>query len=434
MISPVPSGLELAKVPSTALDALAGAMSDDIESEMVSLTRALVDVPSVTGEEGPVGDVLAQFLDEAGLEVALQEVEQGRNNIIATRDGDASTTILMLGHLDTSTEPDPRLPYGFQPRSTLTGRWIAGLGVSNMKCAFGAFLGAIRLVEAAGLDLAGRVRIAGVVGEIEKAPVDEWQGKRYRGSGIGARVMLNRGVTADFCINGEPTGLRLQNGNAGYVFARLRVEGRPQHTFSRAHALDPIPKAMAVYEELDRWQAEYRSRHDHEFMDPLVSVGAIHGGMPFKPSITPAFCSLYVHLNLTPEQTVRQVEYELQDFLAGLMGADPDLQASVEVYAASNGHMISYEHPGARAVAEAHETVVGSPVRHPNPERYAVSSDNSPLFEYGIPGITYGAGGINMSGEHTMYEPGVGEVVGIDNLLVCARVYAHALLRLLGTA
>ena len=77
-------------------------------------------------------------------------------------------------------------------------------------------------------------------------------------------------------------------------------------------------------------------------------------------------------------------------------------------------------------------TGVGSPVHHPTPERYAVS-DNSPLFEHGIPGITYGAGGINMSGGHTMYEPGVGEVVGIDNLVVCARVYAHALLRLLGT-
>ena len=316
MIPSPPGGLGSAEVPSVAFDALAGAMSDPIEAEMVSLTRALVDVPSVTGEEGPAGDVLAEFLGAAGLEVALQEVEQGRNDVIATRDGDARTTILMLGHLDTSTEPDPRLPYGFQPRSTVTGRWITGLGVSNMKCAFGAFLGGLRLVEAAGLDLDGRVRIAGVVGEIEKAPIDEWQGRRYRGSGIGARVMLNRGVTADSCINGEPTGLRLQNGNAAYVFARIRIEGRPQHTFSRAQALDPVPKAMAVYQALDRWQGEYRARHAHELMDPLVSVGAIHGGMPFKPSITPASCSLYVHLNLTPAQTVRGVERELQEFLA----------------------------------------------------------------------------------------------------------------------
>jgi acetylornithine deacetylase/succinyl-diaminopimelate desuccinylase-like protein len=427
------SELTLHTVPPEVVERLRSAMSDRIESEMVDLTTALVDVPSVTGEEGPAGDVLAERLEAAGLDVTLQEVEAGRNNVIATSGGPADTTVLMLGHLDTSTEPDPDLPYGFQPRSAVEGRWIAGLGVSNMKCAFGAFLGALRLIDAAGVEPAGRIKVAGVVGEIEKAPVDEWQGQRYRGSGIGARVMLNRGVTADFCINGEPTGLRLQNGNAGYVFARLRIEGRPQHTFSRSAALDPIPKALAIHQALDEWQRGYRERHAHEVMDPLVSVGAIHGGMPFKPSITASSCSLYVHVNLTPDQTVRGVEQELEEFLASQMRDDPDLTASVDIYTASNGHMIPYDHPGAQAMAEAHLEVVGSPVLHPNPERYAVSSDNSPLFEFGIPGITYGAGGINRSGGHTMYEPGVGEVVGIDNLVTCARVYAGALLRLLGT-
>ena len=428
------SELALHPVPSAVTERLHTAMSDRIESEMVDLTTALVDVPSVTGDEGAAGDVLAERFEAAGLDVTLQEVEAGRNNVIATQGVDGGATVLLLGHLDTSTEPDPTLPYGFQPRAAVEGRWIAGLGVSNMKCAFGAFLGALRLIQAAGVEPAGRIRVAGVVGEIEKAPVDQWQGRRYRGSGIGARVMLNRGVTADFCINGEPTGLRLQNGNAGYVFARLRIEGRPQHTFSRSEAVDPIPKALAVHRALDDWQAEYRRRHAHDVMDPLVSVGAIHGGMPFKPSITAASCSLYVHLNLTPDQTVRGVEQELGEFLAGQMRDDPGLEASVDIYTASNGHMIPYDHPGAIAMAEAHREVVGSEVLRPNPERYAVSSDNSPLFEYGIPGITYGAGGINRSGGHTMYEPGVGEVVGIDNLVTCARVYAHALLRLLGSA
>ncbi|MGH8913090.1 MAG: hypothetical protein ACRDZM_01085, partial [Acidimicrobiia bacterium] len=60
-------------------------------------------------------------------------------------------------------------------------------------------------------------------------------------------------------------------------------------------------------------------------------------------------------------------------------------------------------------------------------------SDNSPLFEFGIPGITYGAGGINLSGEYSMYEPGLGEVVKIENLAACSRVYAAAAGRLLSS-
>jgi hypothetical protein len=76
--------------------------------------------------------------------------------------------------------------------------------------------------------------------------------------------------------------------------------------------------------------------------------------------------------------------------------------------------------------------VFGEDVTYPNPERYSVSSDNSPLAEFGIPGATYGAGGINLSGDYSMYEPGVGEVVGIDNLAAAARVYAAAAVDLLG--
>lgn len=413
-------------------DLILDGFSDEIEAEMVSLVRGLVDIPSVTGEEGPAGDFLAEALGGIGLDVDLQEVEPGRNNVIASTNESSGPAVLMLGHLDTSTEPDPALPPGFQPVSQIDDRWISGLGVSNMKCAFGAIVAALRLLGAAKLDLAGRVTVAGVVGEIEKAPVDQWQGSRYRGSGIGARVMLNRGVTADFCINGEPTGLRLQNGNAGYVFARLTITGSPQHTFSRDRATDPIPQTFDVYRALQEWQAEYRQRHAHELMDPLVSVGAIHGGMPYKPSVTAATCSLYVHINLTPDQSVRGVEMELQDFVGELRRRDPELWGGVAIYTASNGHQIPYEHPGAVAMAEAHHTVVGSEVGRPNPERYAVSSDNSPLYEYGIPGITYGAGGINRSGGRTMYEPGVGEVVGIDNLVICAKVYALALAKLLG--
>jgi hypothetical protein len=36
-----------------------------------------------------------------------------------------------------------------------------------------------------------------------------------------------------------------------------------------------------------------------------------------------------------------------------------------------------------------------------------------------------------MTGEYSMYEPGIGEVVKIDNLAACSRVYAASGVRLL---
>lgn len=238
--------------------------------------------------------------------------------------------------------------------------------------------------------------------------------------------MLNRGVTADMCINGEPTGLRLQTGNAGYIFARISVEGSPQHTFSKSLAIDPIEKAARLRQRLAEFEHTYVSRHPHPVMKPLINVGAIYGGDPFKPSLTARTCNLYVHINTVPGQQVNDVRAEFEEFLEQQRGEDSDLSVDLDFYLASNGHYLDEDHPLPGAVAQAHRSVFGEDVARPNPERYSVSSDNSPLAEFGIPGVTYGAGGINLSGDYSMYEPGIGEVVNIDNLAGAARVYAAA--------
>lgn len=399
---------------------------------MVEMACDLVDIPSETGFEGPIGDYVAERFSELGLRVSLQEVEEGRNNVIARMGGsDPGPTVMLLAHFDTSTNPGEDLPRGYQAKASVEDGWIVGLGVSNMKCAFAGFWSALQMLRDAEVDLPGEVVVAGVVGEIEKAPVDIWQGRRYRGGGAGARFMLNHGVTADSCINGEPTGLRLQTGNAGYLFVRIGVEGRPQATYSKDHAVDPIPKAFRIHQALMEWEPTYQDLHPHPLMKPLVGVGGIYGGYPYKPSITPSFCNLYVHVNTVPGQSIPQTKLELEGLIEELQAEDPDLRASVDFYLASGGHVVPDTHPVARAVATAHQEVFGEEVRRPNPERYSVSSDNSPLSEFGIPGVTYGAGGINLSGEYSMYEPGLGEVVKIDNLEGCARVYARAIDRLL---
>lgn len=399
---------------------------------MTAMACDLINIASETGSEGPIGDYVAERFAELGMRVELQEVEEGRNNVVARLEGRRpGPTLLFLAHFDTSTNPDEDLPSGFRAEAEVRDGWITGLGISNMKCAFAGFHSAISMIQAAEAEFAGEIVVAGVVGEIEKAPIDDWQGKRYRGGGIGARVMLSRGMTADFCINGEPTALRLQTGNAGYLFVRIRINGKAQATYSKAAAVDPIPKAFRLYEALQVWEGEYQAKHPHHLMKPLVGVNSIFGGYPYKPSITAAFCNLYLHINMIPGQSILGVRRDLEELLAGLKQADPEFEAELKLYLASSGHELDRSHPLAQAVADAHEAVFGSPVDTPNPERFSVSSDNSPLAEFGIPGITYGAGGINISGDYSMYEPGVGEVVKVDNLAACARVYAAAALDLL---
>jgi hypothetical protein len=69
-------------------------------------------------------------------------------------------------------------------------------------------------------------------------------------------------------------------------------------------------------------------------------------------------------------------------------------------------------------------------VIYPEPARYSVSSDCSPIFQYGIPGVTYGAGGITPSGAYSMYDGAKGEVLGLDNLYKMTQSYTLALIDL----
>jgi acetylornithine deacetylase/succinyl-diaminopimelate desuccinylase-like protein len=400
---------------------------------LTEMTRDLVNIRSETGNEGEIGDYVSRRFGELGMMIEQQPVEKGRNNVVARRFGKApGPTLMLLAHFDTSTTPGEDLPIGYQPTATLQDGWIYGLGVSNMKCAFSGFWSALQMMRDAGVDPPGEVMVAGVIGEILKAPVDDWRGRKYRGGGLGAHYLLSHGAVADFCINGEPTGLRLQPLNGGYVFLRIHVKGSPQEAFSKHKAIDPLPKAFRIHAALQDWEREYQAANSHPHIRPQIVVGSVYGGYPFKPHITAPFCNLYLHVQTLPGTRIVDVRRSVEELISGLRRDDPELEFDVSAYLNEDGYEIPFDHPGAQAVGWAHELVFGEPVRVPNPERNAISSDNNSLAAHNIPAVTYGAGGISLSGDYAMYEPGIGEVVKIENLVKYAQVCAAATLKIQG--
>ena len=63
------------------------------------LTRTLIDIPSVSGEEGEAGRFLASHLEGLGYAVELQEAAEGRANVIATTG--ARPRVVFSTHMDT---------------------------------------------------------------------------------------------------------------------------------------------------------------------------------------------------------------------------------------------------------------------------------------------------------------------------------------------
>jgi acetylornithine deacetylase len=417
------------------------------EDELVTMTVDLVNYESPTGREAAIGDYLAGRLTELGMRVQLQEVEPGRNNVIGRLPGKlGKPTLLFSGHFDTSTTGREAEAWGGtyksedfgggQVRAAVSNGWISGVGASNMKGAFSAYWAAIRALQRAGIDLAGDILVSGVVGETEKAPVDQYKGAEFRGGKAGSRYMVTHGVTADYAIIGEPTGMRLQIGETGYCFAKITVYGKSQHTWCKEFGIDPIEKMTRVIGALKAWEPVYQQRHPHPFMEGRIGIGAIQGGYPYKPSKCPApFCNLYVDIRLVPGQSFLETKREIESVLQELKNADPDLRTQVDLFLTGNGFELRRDDEVVLAMERAHQAVYGEAVTYAAPSRYAVSSDAGPMFEYGIKSLTYGPGGVSAGGAFTVYDPNQqqSEVLNIQNLVKAAGVYAFAALDLCGS-
>src|SRR5207245_4671824 len=119
-----------------------------------------------------IAERVRDLLSELGLQVSLQEVEEGRANVLGIWEGTGGAPTLMFnGHLDTSysgREPWLAGIPGFQPRGFVREGRIYGLGISNMKGALACYVEAVRGLQDAGVRLRGDVMIAAVSGEIQK--------------------------------------------------------------------------------------------------------------------------------------------------------------------------------------------------------------------------------------------------------------------------
>ena len=248
---------------------------------IVEIACNLANIISITGEEEEVAKYIGSEFEQLGMQVEYQYVEDGRPNVVGMLKGTGGGATLMFNaHMDHFDNPQ---------ETVVEEDRIYGRGLVNMKAAFPCYIEAVRNSEG-GLKVKGDVIIAGVVGEIEKAQIGSFHGKTYRGAGVGARYLMDHGVMADMCIIGEPTGLQLQIGNSGLLWARVSVDGK---------ATKFVLAACKVAEAIQDWEKEYQRKNPHKFMLPTVQIGAIEGGNPFKPGTRPT-TEIFVIVKMLP--------------------------------------------------------------------------------------------------------------------------------------
>jgi acetylornithine deacetylase len=373
---------------------------DSRRDEAVELLRTLVQIPSVTGEEGEIQQFLIRSLTEMGLELDVWETDweqlkshpqyvpvsrdyRGRPNILATMRGSGGGRSLLLnGHTDT-VPPGPAGAWSHEPfDATVDGDRLYGRGASDMKSGIAAMVMALRSIIGSGVQLQGDVLLNVVVDE--------------ELSGHGTFDTLLRGYRADAAICAETSGNAVQPACIGRIWFEVRIAGKAagiQRRYLGVNAIDLGYKVSQAVSELEKRRLRTLS---HPLYTNLIDaipcmVGTIAAGS--FPSSFPDSCVLTGSMATLPNEDHDAAKKALTDQIAAVAATDSWLcdhapEVSFFGYDARAAE-IETEHPIVRTVAQSYEEVTGSA---PEISGRQGAADTRFLIEAGIPTVIFGPG------------------------------------------
>ncbi|HXY51149.1 MAG TPA: M20/M25/M40 family metallo-hydrolase [Terriglobales bacterium] len=388
------------------------------EQEIVDMACQVINIPSATGEELQMAECMRHALEQLGLQVTWQEVEEGRANVVGRWPGAGGGKNLMFnGHLDTSNTGNEEFltGIGYKPKATVRDGFLYGLGAYNMKGALVCYTQAVKALQRAGVRLKGDVIVAAVAGEIEKTQWGEFQGKQYRGYGCGTHYLVNHGVLPDMCILGEPTDSHLVLEHFGSMWVRISCTGIYVHTAfcEGREEMNSIRRMHQLMQPIMRWIAVWEKKASYGGKKAIVNLGGIRGGHAWRASRTPEKTDLFLDVRVPPTIPLSEARREIQQVFLELEHQHPDWGMEFETYVSVPGARIDEQHELVQALVVNHERIMGKP-----PEREVVTwcSDASVLSRYGIETINYGPS----SGPRDKD----GEKVRIQTLVEITKVYA----------
>ena len=399
---------------------------------LVNLTIDLVNIPSPTGFEGDVARAYHEVLQGSGFDATLQPIGDERYNAIGRLQGEGGGKSLMFnGHLDTSFGPEQaHRGIGYQCKGTLVdNEWIYGMGSFNMKFALANYLTAVEAIRKAGIKLGGDVVIAAVAGEIEKAPVNEYEGRQYQGYGVGTKYAITHGAVADYCILGEPTNMMLIPRHCGTTWIKITVPGHLIHTAWSEVERNAINKSRVVLDAIHEWIPDYLARNTVGDFQPRVNVSAIEGGWPWRGARTPDNCVIYLDVRTLPNGLPVQAFNEVRDMIKSVVKKNPQLEGTkAEIFLSAPGTSIPDDHELVQTIISAHSNQLGKAPQMGTETWY---SDAAHMNRYGIPTVNYGSAGRIRTGGGG-FSTAQGEHTHIGDMMDIVGVYIEVMMKICG--
>jgi succinyl-diaminopimelate desuccinylase len=307
-------------VSATPLSAVTAPPTLDLGSSPDELTAALVDIPSVSGSEAPLADLIEAALRALG----RFRVQRVGNSVLARTDFGRPTRVLLAGHIDT-------VPIADNVPSRLDGDTLHGCGTTDMKSGDAMLLHLAATLPEPSRDLTF------VFYECEEI--------EYERNGLTTiQQRYPDWLAADLAILAEPTNGQVEAGCQGTAAVALTVRGRRSHSARSWLGDNAIHKSAALLDRLAGFDARIVDIDGCEYHEGLNAVG-ITGGV--ASNVIPDECTIRVNFRFAPDRSSEQAIGVLRELFADVemtvldvaAGALPGLSApaAAEFVAAAGG-------------------------------------------------------------------------------------------------
>lgn len=320
--------------------------------DLLEATAELVDIASVSLDEGPLVD----HLEAAYRAIDALHVERVGDNLVARTDLGRPTRVLLVGHSDT-------VPPDGNAEARLVDDAVWGVGSADMKGALAVMLELARSIPDPAVD------VTHVVYRAEEIAAEH--------NGL-AQLFAQAPelLTGDVALVGEPTDGTIEAGCQGSLRVEVRLAGRRSHSArpwmgeNAIHRLGPLLDVLAGYEERRPVLAgcEYR-----EALQAVFVGGGIAG------NVVPDQATITLNHRFAPDRNEAEALAHVEEVLRPVLVDGDELVVVDSAPAAAP----ATDHPVIAAMVRDHDLVVRAKLGW---------TDVARLAQHGVPAVNFGPG------------------------------------------